>query len=135
MTNIDDLHAGQELPELTKEPSIPQLFRYSAVTWNAHRIHYDADHAREEGHPNILVQAHLHGAVIQELLMDWLGADGKLTDLSWRNVGRATPDSDLHVGAEVTTVDADAGVVELEVWTRTDAERCAEGVAAVELFD
>ncbi len=28
------------------------VFRYSAVTWNAHRIHYDADYAREEeGYP------------------------------------------------------------------------------------
>jgi len=28
-------------------------FRYSAVTWNAHRIHYDADYTRdEEGYPH-----------------------------------------------------------------------------------
>ena len=28
------------------------VFRYSAVTWNAHRIHYDADYARDrEGYP------------------------------------------------------------------------------------
>jgi len=28
------------------------VFRYSAVTWNAHRIHYDADYSRdEEGYP------------------------------------------------------------------------------------
>ncbi|WP_227378145.1 hypothetical protein [Haladaptatus halobius] len=135
MTSIDDIHAGQELPELRKELTIPQLFRYSAITWNPHRIHYDAEHAHEEGHPNILVQAHLHGAAIQELLMDWLGADGKLTELSWRNVGRATPDDPLYVGGEVTTVDAETRTVVFEVWTRTEESRAAEGVAAVELFD
>ena len=27
-----------------------QLFRYSAVTWNPHRIHFDEPYAREEGH-------------------------------------------------------------------------------------
>ena len=28
------------------------VFRYSAITWNAHRIHYDADYARDrEGYP------------------------------------------------------------------------------------
>ena len=32
------------------------LFRYSAVTFNGHRIHYDRDYAREvEGYPGLVV--------------------------------------------------------------------------------
>ena len=32
--------------------SLRHWFRYSAVTWNAHRIHYDADYSRDiEGYP------------------------------------------------------------------------------------
>lgn len=135
MTSIGEIEVGDKLPELVKDPTIPQLFRYSAITWNPHRIHYDAEYAETEGHPNILVQAHLHGAVIQELVMDWLGEDGRLTELSWSNVGRATPDRKLHVGAEVTAVDPEAGTVEFEVWTRTSETTCAEGIAAVELFE
>jgi len=43
------------------------VFRYSAVTWNAHRIHYDADYARgEEGYP-ALVQ---NGGLTMQLLLD-----------------------------------------------------------------
>jgi len=35
----------------TYTPSLPLLFRFSALTFNAHRIHYDAQWARErEGH-------------------------------------------------------------------------------------
>lgn len=31
------------------------VFRYSALTWNAHRIHYDSDYARdEEGYPALV---------------------------------------------------------------------------------
>jgi 3-methylfumaryl-CoA hydratase len=34
------------------------LFRYSALTGNTHRIHYDRDYAtREEGYPGLLVHA------------------------------------------------------------------------------
>ncbi|ETF03960.1 acyl-CoA dehydrogenase [Advenella kashmirensis W13003] len=34
-----------------------ELFRYSAITFNAHRIHYDADYTRNvEGYPSIIVQ-------------------------------------------------------------------------------
>ncbi len=45
------------------------LFRYSALTFNAHRIHYDRDYAREvEGYPGLLV----HGPLLATLLIDEL---------------------------------------------------------------
>ena len=43
------------------------VFRYSAVTWNGHRIHYDADYARgEEGYPGCV----MNGALTVHLLVD-----------------------------------------------------------------
>jgi 3-methylfumaryl-CoA hydratase len=43
------------------------VFRYSAVTWNAHRIHYDADYARgDEGYP----AAVQNGGLTMQLLLD-----------------------------------------------------------------
>jgi 3-methylfumaryl-CoA hydratase len=43
------------------------LFRYSALTYNAHRIHYDRDYAcRVEGYPGLVV----HGPLIAMLLLD-----------------------------------------------------------------
>ena len=45
------------------------LFRYSALTFNAHRIHYDRRYATEvEGYPGLVV----HGPLIATLLMDLL---------------------------------------------------------------
>jgi 3-methylfumaryl-CoA hydratase len=47
--------------------SSPLVFRYSALTWNAHRIHYDADYSRgEEGYP-ATVQ---NGGLTMQLLLD-----------------------------------------------------------------
>lgn len=43
------------------------LFRYSALTFNGHRIHYDADYSRTvEGYPNLVI----HGPLLATLLMD-----------------------------------------------------------------
>lgn len=43
------------------------LFRYSALTFNGHRIHYDADYCRQvEGYPDLVV----HGPLIATLLLD-----------------------------------------------------------------
>lgn len=43
------------------------LFRYSALTYNGHRIHYDADYSRAvEGYPNVVI----HGPLLATLLLD-----------------------------------------------------------------
>ena len=43
------------------------VFRYSAITWNAHRIHYDADYARrQEGYP----EAVQNGGLTMQLILD-----------------------------------------------------------------
>jgi 3-methylfumaryl-CoA hydratase len=43
------------------------LFRYSALTFNGHRIHYDVDYCRMvEGYPDLVV----HGPLIATLLLD-----------------------------------------------------------------
>lgn len=131
MNSIDDVSVGETFSQ-EQTPTRPQLFRYSAITWNPHRIHYDAEYASGvEGHPDVLVQAHFHGAVIQKLLMDQIGPAGRLTDLRWQNVGRAIPDEPLRTEAEVTAVDESAERVEFDVWTESEEGRCAEGTAAV----
>jgi 3-methylfumaryl-CoA hydratase len=48
------------------EATPTQLFRYSALTFNGHRIHYDPDYAREvEGYPGLIV----HGPLLATLLL------------------------------------------------------------------
>lgn len=52
---------------VTPDPVL--LFRYSALTFNSHRIHYDLDYVtREEGYPGLIV----HGPLIATLLLDGL---------------------------------------------------------------
>jgi len=53
--------------ERTIRPDSVLLFRYSALTFNAHRIHYDDRYATEiEGYPGLVV----HGPLIATLLID-----------------------------------------------------------------
>ncbi len=51
---------------VTPDPVL--LFRYSAITFNAHRIHYDTPYARDaEGYPGLLVQGTLLALLLLEL--------------------------------------------------------------------
>ncbi|NWG76299.1 MAG: MaoC family dehydratase N-terminal domain-containing protein [Rubrivivax sp.] len=76
-----------ELPEgawsrvVTPDPRL--LFRFSALTFNAHRIHYDRDYARDvEGYPGLVV----HGLLSAMLLADLAqrGSGRPLTTFSFR---------------------------------------------------
>jgi len=43
------------------------LFRFSALTYNAHRIHYDRDYALGEGYPGLVVHGPLQALLMAEL--------------------------------------------------------------------
>lgn len=49
------------------------LFRFSAFTFNGHRIHYDLRHAEAEGYPNLLVHGPLQAVLMLNLAADKLG--------------------------------------------------------------
>jgi 3-methylfumaryl-CoA hydratase len=69
------------------------LFRFSALTYNAHRIHYDRDFARAEGYPGLVV----HGP-LQALLMAELARPGA-TEYAYRLVAPLYEDDGLIVSA------------------------------------
>ncbi len=85
------------------------LFRFSALTFNSHRIHYDYRYVTEvEGYPDLLV----HGPLTALLLLDagsrWLG--GPPHSFSYRAV------SPLFCGEEFTIAGGAAGGGETELW-------------------
>lgn len=113
-------------------PSRIQLFRFSAVTWNAHRIHYDGAYAREEGYPDVLVQSHLHGCFLIRTLVAWAGPGARVMRFGWQNRNLAVPGDVLTCRGRVTGVDGRTVTCELEE-VNQNGELCAPGWATVEL--
>jgi hydroxyacyl-ACP dehydratase HTD2-like protein with hotdog domain len=124
---------GDEIPPHSVQPTPLQLFRYSAVTWNAHKIHYDPEYAAHEGHPGILVHSHLHAAFLAGACTRWAGPLS-LRSLSYRIVRPATPADRLTVTGRVTGREVDGDdvllVVEL-IESNADGQTCATGTARV----
>ena len=49
-------------------PEPVQLFRFSALTWNGHRIHYDLQHCRETEHyPDLITHGPFTGMMLANL--------------------------------------------------------------------
>lgn len=65
-TRSEPIDLDPDWEKSTKPDSI-LLFRFSALTYNAHRIHYDQDYARNaEGYPNVMV----HGPLLLLLALE-----------------------------------------------------------------
>ena len=115
--HFEDIREGFELPVMVKNASRAQLFVYSAITWNPHRIHYDKDYAAVEGHPDIIVHGPLQGAWLTQFVQDWAGPRGRVLHLSWQNRARAFPEEDHLFKGTVTACyrEGDQNFVELDV--------------------
>ena len=104
------------------------LFRFSAVTWNAHRIHYDAARAASEGLPGLPVQAHLHGAWFAQVARSIGGPTARLRSLSWANRAPVVAGDRVEVSGTVESVD-DSLVTLTLTETGADGGLRAEGSA------
>jgi hydroxyacyl-ACP dehydratase HTD2-like protein with hotdog domain len=125
---------GTRIEPVHKRPDEIQLFLYCGATWNAHRIHYDRDHARAEGHEDLVVHGPLQGNWLVELVTAWAGPAARVRRVRFRNVATAYVNRDYEVGGRVAAVAGLAdGTVEIEcvAWVRGDAGVTTEGTVTV----
>lgn len=96
-------------------PDAVMLFRYSALTFNGHRIHYDRDYVtREEGYPGLVV----HGPLTATLLVDLVrrhAPQALVRAFSFRAVSPLFDGAEMSLNASLP----DAGGV-VRLWAAND---------------
>ncbi|MFD5794223.1 MaoC/PaaZ C-terminal domain-containing protein [Streptomyces diastatochromogenes] len=105
--------AGDMLPRLQHTATPFQLFRYSAVTWNPHRIHFDDRYAREEGHGSVVLHSHLRAALALRCVTEGLGPEWRVTKVAYRLRKPVYAPANLAYTARVTQVEGDSMLLEL----------------------
>jgi hydroxyacyl-ACP dehydratase HTD2-like protein with hotdog domain len=78
----EDWPVASESPDERRALKISEitLFRYSAVTFNAHRIHYDGAYCAEQGYPGLLV----HGPLMATALAAMAAERGPVESFGFR---------------------------------------------------
>lgn len=131
----DIVYRAAELPGTAKVPSpaptpmgafhrsvtasAPLLFRYSALTFNGHRIHYDLAYARDvEGYPGLVVHGPMQAAMLALYAQELRGR--RPGRFSFRSLSPVFDTDDFTLNA-----DEDAGA--LRLWVRR-----ADGAVAME---
>jgi 3-methylfumaryl-CoA hydratase len=96
--------------QITGEPVL--LFRYSALTFNGHRIHYDRSYVTQvEGYPGLIV----HGPLIATLLADLVRRQAPGRALRSFSFKAVRPTFDLHPFRVCGAPDAAGGV---QLWAQ-----------------
>ncbi len=101
------------------------LFRYSALTFNGHRIHYDRSYVTQvEGYPGLIV----HGPLIATLLMDLLRRNHPQAHVRRFSFKALRPTFDIHPFTVCGKLDGQSATL----WGR-DHEGCLTMQATAEL--
>lgn len=96
----------------TLTPTAGLLFRFSALTFNAHRIHLDKYYCREvEGHRNLLVHGPLSLVLMLDMLQGYLGSSNyRIVRVEYRNL------APLYAGEPMSVCGREKGLGEYEIW-------------------
>ncbi|SMY27051.1 unnamed protein product [Zymoseptoria tritici ST99CH_1A5] len=97
-------------------PDPKLLFRFSALTFNAHAIHLDPEYSREiEGHRNLLFHGPMSFTFLVTLLQQELKKQGNevIKKVEYRNV------APLYCNEEVTFCGTKTGDRKWEIWAQT----------------
>ena len=103
-------------------PDAVLLFRYSAVTFNGHRIHYDRRYAELEGYPALVV----HGPLIATMLVGLVSRNlpaRPVAAFAFRAMAPIFDDRPFHLCAHVTQ-----GNPDVRVWVENfEGGLCIDG--------
>ena len=107
---VEPAPRGAESRSVTPHPTL--LFRYSALTFNGHRIHYDKPFCtEEEGYPGLVVHGPMQATMLCQYAADLRGVAPR--QFSFRSLSPIFDDADF-------TLNASAEGAELRLWTARD---------------
>lgn len=125
--------AGQQLPDLVKNPTTRQLVQYAGASGDFYEIHYDQDFARSTGLPGVILHGLLKAGFLAQLVTSWAGRNASLKTFEVSYRGLDLPGRPCRCRGVVKAVDG--STAELEIWTEDpDGQRTTVGKATVELL-
>ena len=122
---------GAGVPPLVRTIDLPAMVAYAGATWDWHRLHYDGAYAAERGLPGPVVDGQLFGALLAEMLRDWLGPGAELRRMRLRFANPVFAGETVRCSGTVTA--ADAGVLTVDLRVDVIGSRPAVAPASAEV--
>ena len=133
LKNSETLVEGAKLADKSYRLDTSNVFMFSAVTWNRHKIHYDQSQAEQEGHKNVLIQRGLIGNIFTRYINE-LFSNVFIQQLNWKVVSSAAPDQILDCSGAILNKTSleDSLTVELSLeLSSLDNQKIAQATATI----
>lgn len=132
---FEDVVEGFELPPFELPLTVQRLVMEAAANRDFAPIHHDRELARASGAPDMYANTMLLQGLFEATIRQWMGLAGRLTKLGFgMRVFNCVGEVVTGRGRVTRTrLDADAGLVDLEIWSETAAGVTAHGTATVSL--
>jgi acyl dehydratase len=106
---------GAVVPPLTRTIELADMVAYAGATWDWHRLHYDPAYLAEKQVPKPVVDGQVFGALLAEAVLDWLGPEAFLAELSFRFRALVFAGETVQCDGSVTSVEDGRVGVDLRV--------------------
>ncbi|MGH7932482.1 MAG: MaoC family dehydratase [Candidatus Binataceae bacterium] len=128
----DALSVGQSAPPLERTLSQMRMIAYAGATWDWHRLHYDSAYAQARNLPTPVVDGQMLGALLAEMLIDWLGPRAFIRRLAFRLRGMVFAGDTVRCEGTVTAIEADgdSGLVAVAMRIRAGDRLVVEPASA-----
>lgn len=82
------IRVGDAVPPLERTIALTDMVAYAGATWDWHKLHYDMEYVAEKKLPGPIVDGQVYGALLVEMLQDWLGPQSfvQKLDFAFRNL-------------------------------------------------
>ncbi|NPC97690.1 MaoC/PaaZ C-terminal domain-containing protein [Nocardioides sp. zg-DK7169] len=77
------LAVGDVVAPLERTIGLTDMVAYAGATWDWHKLHYDTAYVAEKGLPGPIVDGQVYGALLVEMLQDWLGPQSFVHELEF----------------------------------------------------
>ena len=106
---------GDAIPPLERTIGLTDMVAYAGATWDWHKLHYDQAYVAEKKLPGPIVDGQVYGALLVEMLQDWLGPQSFVHELEFTFRNLVFAGETLRCAGTVVEISADRLVAELSV--------------------
>lgn len=106
---------GAVVPPLERRMSLVSMVAYAGATWDWHRLHYDPAFVAKMELPAPVVDGQVFGALLVEMIQDWLGPQCFVARLHFRFRNLVFADEIVRCSGTVTEVGDGAAMLDLRV--------------------
>lgn len=106
---------GDVVPALERTISLPSMVAYAGATWDWYRLHYDPAVVAAAGLPGPVVDGQVFGALLVEMVQDWLGPECFVRELSFSFRNLVFADETVRCSGTVSAVGEGEVTLDLRV--------------------